>query len=109
MESLKGDWGGFFYVLLFLILYVLVLAPATAIFYCKKIHSIGWIKYLCCIYNAIITAMYFPVCTLFRKIFGLPTLAVGLSSLIFGMSALIIYDIKHRQATAKTKCLTDSF
>jgi len=111
MESLEGDWGGFFYVLLFFVLYVLVLAPATAIFYCKKIHTLGWIKYLCCIYNAIMTAMYFPMSMLFRDIteaiFSLPTLAVGLSSLICGMATLIIYDAKHRQATAHTKCLAD--
>lgn len=101
LSPYKGDWGLLIYTLLFLLIYGLVAAPIMSIIYCRRIRTMGWKKYLCCVYNAIITAMYFTICTfpidfkgVIYSVLSIPWLSVFFSSLLCGVITLIVYDLK---------------
>ena len=108
IEPLGGDWGGLAYVLFFFALYMIVIAPLMAFFYCKKINArgVGWKKYLYCLYNSVIMGMYYIVCTMpfnnlpidlkyvMAAVISAPGLAVLIPSLICGAVTLIVYDAR---------------
>ena len=101
LSPYKGDWGLLIYTLLFLLIYGLVAAPIMSIIYCRRIRMMGRKKYLGCVYNAIITAMYFIICTfpidfkgVIYSVLSIPWLSVFFSSLLCGVITLIVYDLK---------------
>ena len=101
MRSQKENLGSVIYALLFVLFYGLLAAPIMSIGYCKKIRKMSWRKYLCCVYNAIITAMYFTICTfpidfkgMIYSVLSIPWLSVFFSSLLCGVITLIVYDLK---------------
>ena len=101
MSSHKGNLGSVIYALLFVLFYGLVVVPIMSILYCKKIRTLSWKKYLCCLYNAIMTGMYFTICMLpmglksvMYSVLSIPWLSVFFSSLFCGVITLIVYDLK---------------
>ena len=102
VQSLGNDLGNVVYALVFIVLYTFVMAPLTSISYCKRIRTMSWRKYLCCIYNAVMTAMYFTLCmlpenvqALIYSVISIPWIAVFFSSLLCGAMTLIISDVKN--------------
>ena len=111
----KGDPSDIMLGLIFVLFYAFVAAPITSIWYCKRIHTMGWTKYICCIYNAVMTGMYFAVFLIVTKNYynrGLKFildllirvtdefsfLSVFIPALICGLITLITYDKKNLKA-----------
>ena len=95
-------------------IYALVLSPIMSISYCKNIRNMGWKKYLCCIYNAIMMGGYSTVYWITKlhldrelieiifltvsSIVSSLSLFVSIPALICGLITLITYDKKNRKA-----------
>lgn len=104
LSSFAGDWGALGFVLKFLALYSIIIAPLMSIVYCRKIRTMGWTKYLCCLYNAIMIGMYVVIIYsptkvsileyLITLITFIPWNSVFLPSLLCGLVTLIVYDVK---------------
>ena len=100
-DSHKDNPGAVIYALLFVVFYGLIAAPVMSILYCKKIRNVGWRKYLCCLYNAVVTGMYFTICMFpqdFRgvvySVLSIPSLVVFLSGLLCGGVTLMVFDLR---------------
>ena len=108
--TMPDDWGMVYLGLLVELLYALMLGPVMSILYCKRIHTMRWTKYICCIYNAYMTGMYFAVFLIVTKNYynrGLkfiidlivevtnefPFLSAFIPALICGLITLIVYDV----------------
>ncbi len=109
LSPYKGDWGLLIYTLLFLLIYGFVAAPIMSIIYCRKIHTMGWKKYLCCVYNAFMMSLYYIICMLpsnfikvFHSMLSIPWLSLFFPSLLCGMITLVICDLK--KASVGRKC-----
>ena len=98
--------------IIFIAVYALVLSPIMSISYCKNLCDMGWKKYLCCIYNAIMTGMYISIgavlgilettrCLTLKLIllslFAFPSFTVFISALLCGLITLRVYDVKKRK------------
>ena len=53
-----NDWGAIGLFLAFFGFCSLVAAPVMSILYCRRIRTLGWPKYLCCIDNAVAMGLY---------------------------------------------------
>ena len=114
--SLPDDLGSVKALLLLHIIYTFAISPIMSILYCKKIREMGWTKYLCCIYNAVMMGTYFTMYLVFRNIDKgfietlsklietivlsvkeLPYYSVFIPALICGLITLITYDKKNRK------------
>ena len=100
--------------IIFIAVYALVLSPIMSISYCKNIRDMGWKKYLCCIYNAIMmggysTVYWIPTHHFDRELVEIIfltvasivsslSLFVSIPALICGLITLITYDKKNRKA-----------
>ena len=117
--SLPDDLGSVKALLLLHIIYTFAISPIMSILYCKKIREMGWTKYLCCIYNAVMMGTYFTMYLVFRNIDKgfietlsklietivlsvkeLPYYSVFIPALICGLVTLIVYDVKRRKTDA---------
>ena len=110
--SLPNDLGSIVALLHFHYFYTFIVAPIMSILYCRIIGNMGWIKYLCCIYNAVIMGSYFTIYLVFRNISKgyietlselietivlsvkeMPYFSVFIPALICGLITLIVYDV----------------
>ena len=105
---LMEDFGYLPLALLFIFICAVVVSPVISILYCKRIRDMGWIKYICCTYNAVIIGTYGAIFfltskndTVFESIIHslsfFPCGSVSISSFICGLITLIIYDLKKRK------------
>ena len=105
---LMEDLGYLPFAIIFVLIYAFVVSPIISISYCKRIRDLGWVKYICCVYNALIIGTYGAVFfitskdnTVFESIIHslrfFPCFAVAISSLICGLTTLIVYDVKKRK------------
>lgn len=109
LRPFRGEWGALGFVLIFLALYSIIIAPLMSIVYCKRICAMGWTKYLCCIYNSIMIGMYYTVCLvpsnlehiqhIMTSVLSIPWLSVFFSSLICGLITLIVHDVKRNNVS----------
>ena len=113
---LPDEMGSAVVGLIFVTFYATVVAPLMSISYCKRIRNMGWTKYLCCIYNAIMMGSYFTIYWIPTHYFGRElaeiifwtmvsmvssvSLFVLLPALICGLITLIVYDVKRRKTDA---------
>ena len=109
-----SDWGGLVYALGFVMLYDLILIPLMTVFYCRRIGYMGWPKYLCCLYNAVVLGLYFTVGTIpfntepvdLQYIAETAGSALGLSAmvsaLLCGVATLVAGDVKRSAREKKS-------
>ena len=97
LEPFGNDLGNIVFAVAFLAFYVLVAVPRMSILYSKKIRTIGWKKYLCVIYNALVMGMYMPICYMplslknfAYALISFPSLIVSVSALLCGIITLIV-------------------
>ena len=102
MEPFGNDLGIIVFAVAFLVFYVLVAVPLMSILYSKKIRTIGWKKYLCVIYNALVMGMYMPICymplslkSFAYALISFPSLIVSVSALLCGIITLIVNDVRN--------------
>ncbi len=101
MTPHKDDLGAVIYALLFILVYGLIAAPIMSILYCRRTSTMGWKKYLCCVYNAFMMSLYYTICMLpsnfisaFYSMLSIPWLSVFFVSLLSGVITLVICDLK---------------
>ena len=110
-----NDWGAIGLFLAFFGFCSLVAAPVMSILYCRRIRTLGWPKYLCCIYNAVAMGLYSMAYCIDKYVGGgdylgsseiesvteifkatinpLTFLPVFIPALICGLITLIVYDV----------------
>lgn len=54
----RGDWGAVVIGAWALGIFAVVMIPLMTITYCKNVRYLGWKKYLCCFYDAVLIAYF---------------------------------------------------
>lgn len=115
---LPGVWE----LMLFMGFYSLIVSPVISFFYAKRIRGMGWWKYLCVVYNAVLSGGYLFAAGLSPDlglsadfvlammsyitatdhlsyfVLGLLSNGVLITSLLCGIITLVIYDVKRKRA-----------
>ena len=120
LDSLPVDGdnlGLVVYVVILELFYILVVAPLMSISYCKKIRTMGRSKYLYCLYNAVMTGMYFMIyhmpahlkslkhgfiyvlLSVLSTVIHFSFFTVFFSCLISGLITLKIYDVRKNKSS----------
>ncbi len=112
----SGMWPGVYELVLFMSFYSFIISPVISFLYAKRIRGMGWWKYPCVVYNAVLSGGYLFFTSLPPSMvldimscitdtdhsayfmIGLSSNGVLITSFLCGIVTLVIYDVKRKRS-----------